>query len=106
MRDALGNQTVPGAIPLSVPLNPSPVATAKLQQIMAQRAAARPNPAVTPGTPALSGPVNPLARQQLGVQPVPPPPAIKPLAQPVITNPALQAQRQAMPKGFGTVIRQ
>jgi len=102
MRDALGNQTVPG----SMPLNPSPLATAKLQQIMAQRAAARPNPAVTPGTPALSGPVNPLARQQLGVQPVPPPPAMKPTPVPVATNPALQGQRQAMPKGFGTVIRQ
>jgi hypothetical protein len=104
MADVLGNPTVPGAVPLSVPLNPSPLATAKLQQIMAQRAAARPNPAVAPGTPALTGQqpqVNPLAQQQLGVQPVIPPPA-----QPVATNPARQAQQQAMPKGFGTVIRQ
>lgn len=72
--------------------NPSPMAAQRLMQQ---------NPIARPVLPTNASPV---AAQRLAQQgAIGRPPA--PVQMPIPANPALQAQRTALPRGFGTVIR-
>jgi hypothetical protein len=88
MRDTLGNPPIPG----SLPTNASPMAVQRLAQLGMRQ----PRP--------VAGFPNAFSRPILG-QPMQAPPAVRPLAPAVLPNPALQAQRQSLPRGLGTVIR-